>query len=199
MHDTLNGPIMADTHDTAALVARAQGLADLQEKMDEVNRPESHRPMINCLRSCADTITAQAAEIAGLSDALESEKLQGAIAFSAGYEAAEAEIARLTDKVADFEAMLDAAEKSNRISDNGNMWRFWSDQAGKYAAKCVSEKDSAEKAEAALAAALARVAVLEDALRYYANTIGNPNDGPWGVESTDFGNVAIAALKGGAA
>ena len=56
-----------------------------------------------------------------------------------------------------------------------------------------------EKAEAERDAAWARVAVLEEALRYYANTIGNPNDGPWGVESRDFGNVAIAALKEGAA
>ena len=53
---------MADN--LTALVARAQGLADLQEKMDQVNRPESHRPMINCLRACADAITAQAAELA---------------------------------------------------------------------------------------------------------------------------------------
>lgn len=41
---------------------------------------------------------------------------------------------------------------------------------------------------------------LREALRYYAeNHYPNVNDGPWGVNSTDFGDVARAALtdKGG--
>lgn len=36
---------------------------------------------------------------------------------------------------------------------------------------------------------------LREALRYYAeNHYPNVNDGPWGVNSTDFGDVARAAL-----
>ena len=39
---------------------------------------------------------------------------------------------------------------------------------------------------------------LREALRYYAkNHYPNVNDGPWGVNSTDFGNVARAALGEG--
>ena len=32
-------------------------------------------------------------------------------------------------RIEELEAANDAAEKSYRISDNGNMWRFWSDKA----------------------------------------------------------------------
>lgn len=43
----------------------------------------------------------------------------------------------------------------------------------------------------------ARVEVLEAALRFYADENNpHPNDGPWGVDSSDFGNIARAALKG---
>ena len=40
-------------------------------------------------------------------------------------------------------------------------------------------------------------AALIEALRFYADNQGNnePNEGPWGVNSTDFGQVARAALK----
>ena len=40
----------------------------------------------------------------------------------------------------------------------------------------------------------ARVAELEAALMFYAVQVGMPNDGPWGINSTDFGAVARAAL-----
>jgi hypothetical protein len=38
---------------------------------------------------------------------------------------------------------------------------------------------------------------LREGLDYYAKDHPFPNDGPWGVNSDDFGNVARAALKGG--
>jgi hypothetical protein len=39
---------------------------------------------------------------------------------------------------------------------------------------------------------------LREALRFYAKTDYLPtSDGPWGVDSDDFGNVARAALKEG--
>ena len=39
---------------------------------------------------------------------------------------------------------------------------------------------------------------LREALRYYAKTDYFPtSDGPWGVDSDDFGNVARTALKEG--
>ena len=34
------------------------------------------------------------------------------------------------------------------------------------------------------------------ALRYYADFHEDPNDGPWGANSQDFGKVARAALRG---
>ena len=40
-----------------------------------------------------------------------------------------------------------------------------------------------------------RIAELEAVLRYYADDHVDPNVGPWGVNSTDFGNVAREALK----
>ena len=39
-----------------------------------------------------------------------------------------------------------------------------------------------------------RIKELEDALRFYATWYKNPNDGPWGVLSDDFGSVARKAL-----
>jgi len=42
---------------------------------------------------------------------------------------------------------------------------------------------------------LAREARMREALDYYAkNHYPNVNDGPWGANSTDFGDVARAAL-----
>lgn len=43
---------------------------------------------------------------------------------------------------------------------------------------------------------LARVVELESALAFYANDHYDPNDGPWGAKSKDFGNVAREALEG---
>lgn len=40
----------------------------------------------------------------------------------------------------------------------------------------------------------ARVAALEGALNFYAANHEWPNEGPWGVDSNDFGNVARAAM-----
>jgi hypothetical protein len=40
----------------------------------------------------------------------------------------------------------------------------------------------------------ARIAQLEEALRFYAITASNPNDGPWGVNSKDYGYIASIAL-----
>lgn len=37
---------------------------------------------------------------------------------------------------------------------------------------------------------------LRAALSFYAEDHGNPNDGPWGASSVDFGDRARAALRG---
>lgn len=44
------------------------------------------------------------------------------------------------------------------------------------------------------AAAEADASRLRQALAFYADFHENPNDGPWGVSSEDFGRVARAAL-----
>jgi hypothetical protein len=41
-----------------------------------------------------------------------------------------------------------------------------------------------------------RISELEAALKFYAVHHQNPNEGPWGQASTDFGSVAREALKG---
>lgn len=54
----------------------------------------------------------------------------------------------LRAQLAEFEEMLDAAEKSNRISDNGNMWRFWADKAREIAVRLDAANARADRAEA---------------------------------------------------
>jgi hypothetical protein len=59
----------------------------------------------------------------------------------------------LSAKVTDYEAANDAAEKSGRISDNGNLWRFWADQARHYGSELTSERKTHQAAiEAAVLA-----------------------------------------------
>lgn len=44
-----------------------------------------------------------------------------------------------------------------------------------------------------------RIAALTEALAFYAEGhSANPNEGPWGMASTDFGTVARAAIKNAA-
>ena len=57
----------------------------------------------------------------------------------------------------------------------------------------------AEAAEAELTTLRAQVERLTGALRFYADFHENPNDGPWGINSQDFGKEARAALTEGAA
>ena len=52
---------------------------------------------------------------------------------------------------------------------------------------------------AELATLRAQVERLTGALRFYADFHENPNDGPWGINSQDFGKEARAALTEGAA
>ena len=42
---------------------------------------------------------------------------------------------------------------------------------------------------------LPEVAAMVEALHFYADFYENPNEGPWGVNSEDFGKVARTALK----
>lgn len=47
----------------------------------------------------------------------------------------------------------------------------------------------------AVAMNLPEVAALRKALHFYADFYENPNEGPWGVNSEDFGKVARTALE----
>ena len=42
------------------------------------------------------------------------------------------------NRIEELEAANDAAEKSNRISDNRNLWRFWAEKARELADKNVA-------------------------------------------------------------
>ena len=53
----------------------------------------------------------------------------------------------LSARVAELEAANDAAEKSHRISDHGNLWRFWSDKAREMSSKFKALRKRAEAAE----------------------------------------------------
>ena len=52
-------------------------------------------------------------------------------------------------------------------------------------AKCIANRFAALEAENAR---------LREALHFYSGNHAIPNDGPWGVNSNDFGRVARAAL-----
>tara|TARA_R110000772_G_scaffold38565_4_gene90953 strand:- start:1409 stop:1726 length:318 start_codon:yes stop_codon:yes gene_type:complete len=58
-----------------------------------------------------------------------------------------------------------------------------------------SNSERAEAAEARIAELEAENEKLRAALDYYAKVHDWPADGPWGVTSTDFGEVARAALS----
>ena len=70
-------------------------------------------------------------------------------------------------------------------------------------AVAVSEGDAARENTDYIAAAhpaavlslLDEVERLREALRFYSGHHAIPNDGPWGVDSRDFGAVARAALE----
>ena len=62
---------------------------------------------------------------------------------------------------------------------------------------CRDEVVACIRAHAALLAAalkLPEVAAMVEALHFYADFYENPNDGPWGINSDDFGKVARTAL-----
>lgn len=73
----------------------------------------------------------------------------------------------------------------------GPWWQTYQDEdmVAQYTRTDITQAaiSRAEQAEA-------RVKDLEVALRFYADFYENPNEGPWGVDSQDFGNNARAAL-----
>lgn len=56
-------------------------------------------------------------------------------------------------------------------------------------------RQAVDEVLAALAARDAEIAWLREALAFYAKDHKRPNEGPWGVNSRDFGDIARAALK----
>lgn len=54
--------------------------------------------------------------------------------------------------------------------------------------------DESEFLDSICGEAASRIEELERALEYYAKN-HYPNNGPWGVDSNDFGDVARAALE----
>ena len=52
-----------------------------------------------------------------------------------------------------------------------------------------------DRQTASLDARDAEIAWLREALAFYAKDHKRPNEGPWGVNSRDFGDIARAALK----
>jgi hypothetical protein len=57
------------------------------------------------------------------------------------------------------------------------------------------EPEPAQLAADRIEAQAAEIERLRKALRFYTTDYANPNEGPWGVDSKDFGNVARAALE----
>lgn len=68
----------------------------------------------------------------------------------------------LSARVTELEAANDAAEKSYRISDNGNLWRFWSDKAREMSSKFNALRKRAEAAEAKLVKVVGKASAVVD-------------------------------------
>lgn len=83
-----------------------------------------------------------------------------------------------TDALAELQALRDANEQLQVMA--------------------AEEQRARKAAEAEIATLRAQVERLTGALRFYADFHENPNDGPWGVNSQDFGKAARAALTEGA-
>jgi predicted nucleic acid-binding Zn-ribbon protein len=129
----------------------------------------------------------------------------------------QAEVERLQDRIAEIERTNDAEEIDAGLTDNGNLWRFWSRKANDVVVRLMDAKAEVERlrksrnlwddqeattrqraitAEASLAAARQQIDVLREALGWYASPAA------WTMEQLegsrgDYGDRARAALKGG--
>ena len=84
------------------------------------------------------------------------------------------------------------------IVRTGGMWPYdWDAKTSQHEACANAARiASVPSLEAEIERLTARVAELEGALRFYAESHSqNPNDGPWGMSSTDYGTIARAALS----
>ena len=118
----------------------------------------------------------------------------------AGY--LEYEILTLTPASALAELQALRAERDDAVASQF-ITRVERDGAEDHATETADElrqvRARAEAAEAANATLRAQNERLTGSLRFYADFHENPNDGPWGVNSQDFGKEARAALTEGAA
>jgi acetoin utilization deacetylase AcuC-like enzyme len=78
--------------------------------------------------------------------------------------------------------MTDIVEKLRHIG------RIESSDPGMYKATHLTAGDALRAAD--------EIERLRKALQYYAGHHAIPSEGPWGIDSDDFGNVARAALEG---
>lgn len=128
---------------------------------------------------------------------------------------AEEEVKNLTYECAMFKAMYDGLNSkrlcvmcgkeapADRIPHRGEHpdCPFYEEAGGKLCMFDMTEREALEhwmgeahRERERADAAEANASRLRAALRYYADFHGNPNEGPWGVSSDDFGNVARSAL-----
>jgi len=92
--------------------------------------------------------------------------------------------------------MADELDPDRLREDRDERERLWLDEIA------ITDKLLLQEAKVSLQR-LERAEVVEverdrlwKALRYYAEFHEDPNDGPWGVNSQDYGKVARAALRG---
>lgn len=70
--------------------------------------------------------------------------------------------------------------------------RYGAERNDDMAARKISER---QEAASLIERQAALIEEAREALRFYAEEHDRPNEGPWGVDSTDFGDVARAALR----
>ena len=98
---------------------------------------------------------------------------------------------RLSSKVAQMVAELRACEEHDRTFLDYEKVADVLLAIEAHRCKVIQENENLLKAYINLTTENAK---LDKALRFYAEYWDSPNDGPWGVNSRDFGNVAREAL-----
>lgn len=101
----------------------------------------------------------------------------------------------MTDRTPMQRALDAEAKVADLARENERLREALAEAEGARVREWTERRKTLSSLNVVKAAKDSRIAELEEALRFYAGEHPNPNDGPWGVDSDDYGNVAIAALS----
>ncbi|GAA0730048.1 hypothetical protein [Sphingomonas japonica] len=93
------------------------------------------------------------------------------------------------DTMTRFPITMERLAMTEKLEERLRRWGQWMLDDGSGNTACVGGRDGLAMVSAADA-----IQIMREALDFYSANHEWPNEGPWGVDSTDFGNVARAAL-----